>query len=79
MGYSAPNWQVLERDIRNQHLTDPAEPGKESHLGAKFLITAPLRGPNGETRQVTTVWLYRPGQGIPELVTIEPAARRRRQ
>ncbi len=79
LGYTAANWQVLERDIRGQHLAQPAEPGQPTEFGRKFTITATLVGPSGASRQVTTVWLYRPGQDIPELVTIEPAPRGRRK
>ncbi len=75
MGYTARDWQRLEHDIRTQHLTQSAEPGQPSPFGHKYTITAPLRGLNGEVRQVTTVWIIRVGGSIPELVTITPAAR----
>lgn len=78
MGYNAVQWRLLERDIRAQHLTQVAEPGQPSPYGQKYSITAPLRGLNGEVRQVTTVWLFRPGNDYAELVTIEPATRSRR-
>ncbi len=74
MGYLARDWQQLEHDIRAQHLTQPAEPGQLSPFGHKYTITAPLHGPTGEARQVTTVWIIRTGGSIPELVTITPAA-----
>ena len=77
MGYAADNWQQLERDIRDQHLTQPAEPGQPSPYGRKYTITVPLRGPTGVTRQVTSVWIVRPGNDFAELITIEPAARRK--
>jgi hypothetical protein len=77
MGYTAGNWQRLERDIREQHLTQPAVPGQASPFGHKYVITAPLQGPQGIARQVTTVWIVRPQQNFAELVTIEPAAQRK--
>jgi hypothetical protein len=77
MGYTADNWQRLERDIREQHLARPAMPGQASPFGRKYVITAPLQGPQGTARQVTTVWIVRPQQGFAELVTIEPAAQRK--
>ena len=77
MGYSATNWEQLERDIWDQHLTQSAAPGKPSAFGCKYMITASLCGPNGATCQVTTVWLFRPGKDFAELITIEPAARQR--
>ena len=77
MGYSADDWQRLERDIREQHLSQLAEPGQESPFGRKFTITAPLQGPQGLARQVTTVWMIKTGKDFPELVTIFPAARKK--
>ncbi|HEY5574547.1 MAG TPA: hypothetical protein VIK64_16110 [Anaerolineales bacterium] len=76
MGYTAENWQVLESDIRVQHLTQPVEAGQPSPFGRKYTITARLKGPQGEPRWVTTVWMIRLGKVWPELITIEPAARR---
>ena len=77
MGYIAAEWQLLERDIREQHLTQPAEPGQPSPFGSKYVITAPLVGPAGQVRWVTTVWIIRPGNEWAELITIEPATRRK--
>ena len=75
MGYTMANWEQLERDIRSQHLSQAAQSGKPSVYGRKFIITAPLHGPNGTVRQVTTVWIFRLDNDFAELVTIEPAAR----
>lgn len=77
MGYDAEAWPILEQDIRQQHLTAKAERGAASPFGIKYTITAPLEGPNGETRWVTTVWIFRPGSDVADLVTIEPAQRPR--
>lgn len=77
MGYRQDDWQQLELDIRAQHLGQAMEPGKASAYGRKYTLTAPLQGPSGDARQVTTVWLVRPGNDFAELVTIEPAARRK--
>lgn len=76
MGYVAESWERLAEDIRQQHLSQPAEPGQPSPFGRKFTITAPLQGPLGTARWVTTVWIFRPGQDAATLVTIEPAKRR---
>jgi hypothetical protein len=77
MGYAAERWQELEQDIRRQHLTRPAEPGQPSAYGQKYTITAVLTGPRGEPRWVTSVWIVRHGSDVPELVTLEPAARQK--
>jgi hypothetical protein len=75
MGYSGEDWQQLEKDIRHQHLTQPAEMGKATPFGQKYTITAPLRGPNGALRWVTTAWIIRKSQDRAEMITIEPASR----
>ncbi|MBI3538113.1 MAG: hypothetical protein HY070_11225 [Chloroflexi bacterium] len=77
MGYARDNWDQLERDIREQHLNQPAELGQPSPHGKKFVITAALQGPRGTPHQVTTVWIFRIGKDYPDLVTVEPAARRK--
>jgi hypothetical protein len=77
MGYASEDWQRLEQDIREQHLTQPAEAGQLSPYGRKYTITASLLGPQGAARQVTTVWIVRPGRDWAELVTIEPATARK--
>jgi hypothetical protein len=77
MGYVAAHWQRLEQDIREQHLTHQAELGQPSPFGVKYTVTAPLRGPEGQARWVTTVWIVRPGSDWADLVTIEPAPRRK--
>jgi hypothetical protein len=77
MGYTASDWQLLERDIREQHLSQPTEPGQPSPYGRKYTITAPLQGPCGWARWVTTVWIFRPDSDFAELVTIEPATQRK--
>jgi len=76
MGYVAEEWQQLEHDIRAQHLVQHAEKGKATQYGQKYSITAPLIGPNGERRWVTTAWIIRPGNDHANLITIEPAQRR---
>ena len=77
MGCSREDWQRLERDIRQQHLSQPAESGQPSPHGKKYTITASLRGPRGPARQVTTVWIFRARNDFAELVTIEPATRQK--
>jgi hypothetical protein len=78
MGYTQQNWRVLEKDIIEQHLTQLVERGKQSPYGVKYVITKPITGPSGESRNVTSVWIIRTGNDYPELVTVEPAKRVRR-
>lgn len=77
MGYDQQHWERLSQDIMQQHVHQEADAGQPSPYGQKYVITANLRGPSGETRQVTTVWIVRSDSDLPELVTIEPASRRK--
>jgi len=72
MGYNQENYHVLEFDLRNQHLTHDALPGKVSIYGAKFEIVAPLIGPNGNLRLIRSVWMIRKNDTIARLITLIP-------
>ncbi len=50
IGYNQKNWQILEADLRTQHLSQEARLGKKSRYGEKYEIVAPLVGPNGKKR-----------------------------
>jgi hypothetical protein len=72
IGYSAEDWQTLERDLREQFLSQNATKMDESHYGQKFVIEGPLMGPTGETVQIVTVWVILKGESIPRFVTAYP-------
>lgn len=71
-GYAQKSWQVLEKDIREQHLSKDAKKGKSSPFGQKYAITAPLEGPNSVSIVVTSVWIFLEGEDAPRLVTLVP-------
>jgi len=56
LGYTASDWQVLEADLRLQHLTQPAELGAKLEYGQSWTIRAILKGPNREAALVVSVW-----------------------
>jgi hypothetical protein len=72
LGYSADDGPRLEADLRNQHLSREAKPGKPSPYGHKYEILGPLSGPNGRTAWTRTVWIIRTGENKPRLVTLVP-------
>jgi hypothetical protein len=77
LGYERQKWQLLERDIREQHLTQDAAKSGLSEHGETWRIEALLRGPSGEANMYT-VWIYDHGSDVPRLITAYPAERRRR-
>ncbi len=72
-GYTYENWEIFEKDIREQHLlNNDAKEGKFSSFGKKYEITAPLKGPNTFNIIVTSVWIILNGEEIPRLITLIP-------
>jgi len=72
LGYSRSDWQMLEADLRTQHLSLEATVGKPSAYGQKYEILGPLRGPNGATGWIRTVWIVPTGDERPKFVTLIP-------
>jgi len=72
MGYDQKKWQILENDLREQHLTLEASSGKESIYGKKYEIIAPLVGPNGQRRWLRSIWMIRANETFARFVTLIP-------
>jgi hypothetical protein len=72
LGYSALDWQTSEADLRIQHPSQDAEPGAETPHGQPYTIRAILKGPNGESALVVTVWFVRSSDQQPLFVTAYP-------
>jgi hypothetical protein len=72
LGYAAERWEQLESDLRHQHLTHDAEPGSLTPHGRPFTIRAILRGPNGQSASLVSVWFIRAPGDVPHFVTAYP-------
>ncbi len=72
LGYTADEWQVLEADLRIQHLSQPADPGPRLPYGQSYTIRAILKGPSGEAASVVSVWFIRSATAVPHFVTAYP-------
>ena len=72
LGYTVTEWQVLETDIRRQHLNKDAIEVEPNAFGRKWCIDAEIRGPNGRSRMVRSVWIVQFDQDRPILVSIYP-------
>ena len=66
MGYNADNWERLEHDIREQHLSQPVKLGQPSPFGKKVCDHCAIERAEGDARQVTTVWIIRVGNDFAE-------------
>lgn len=72
IGYDQAHWQLLEKDLREQHLSIEADHGKESPYGRKYEIVAPLVGPNGKKRWIRSIWMIRHGDSFARFITLIP-------
>ena len=72
LGFTREHWDQLDRALRDQHLTQDAEPGGTDAYGQTFTIRAILQGPTGVSAPIVSVWLIRTGETRPRLITAYP-------
>jgi hypothetical protein len=71
-GYRADAWDVLEADLRTQHLTADYARAKENYFGRRFEIRVPISTPSGSQVMIQSVWQIDEGTEVPRLITIYP-------
>jgi hypothetical protein len=71
-GYAAETADRLLADLRTQLL--PLEAGllEGSEYGAKYEIRGKLKGPNGRTLRVVSIWMIEDAAGKAKFVTLYP-------
>ena len=72
LGYYVERWQEFEADLRDQHLTQDAQPGELASGGQLYTIQAILKGPNRQSAMVLSVWFVPAGGEAPRFVTAYP-------
>jgi hypothetical protein len=55
--------------LRQNLLKDPATQGKVSSYGPRFEVRLEIKGPNGKTGTLVTVWQFDAGTSVPRMVT----------
>jgi hypothetical protein len=71
-GYRTDAWQVLEADLRRQHLAADFSVAKENSYGRQFEIRAPLTTPTGRTVIFESIWQIDHGSAAPRFITMYP-------
>jgi len=69
-GYTLENWQALENDLRNQVLSNVANPTEKTEYGQMYEIRAKLVGPNGKSLSVCTIWITEGAAGTTKFITM---------
>lgn len=75
-GYSRTDWAALQRDLQVLARTADALPGRSTPYGQLYAVRGILQGAPGRALAVVTVWIGRPGDDAPRLVTAYPEASR---
>lgn len=75
-GYRRTDWAVLQRDLQALARTGDAVPGRATPYGQFYEVRGILHASPGRTLAVVTVWIVRPGEDVPRLVTVYPGASR---
>ena len=71
-GYHADDWQILESDLRTQHLTLDSIDTKDSPYGRRYEIRAPIKTPSGRVMVFESVWQIDLGLDLPRFITMYP-------
>lgn len=72
MGYSQEAWQLLELDLREQHLTLEAHQAATHTYGTIYEILGELSGPSGRMMVIKSVWIVLSEEDFPRFVTAYP-------
>jgi hypothetical protein len=72
MGYRQDQWEQLAADLREQHALAEVDEVVETQHGRKYVIRANLKGPNGRTFAMQSIWIVLKGEDLPRFVTAYP-------
>jgi len=70
LGFDQSNWELLKQRILDELPYHEAKPEQTSRWGDSYVVDLPVEGPNGNTVEVRTVWLFRAAVDFPSLITI---------
>ena len=71
-GYRTDAWQVLEADLRAQHLTAPVTTVTVNRYGRRYEIRAALMTPSGRSVVFESIWQIDNGTDVPRFITMYP-------
>lgn len=69
-GYTQPDADRLAKDIREQLLSQDAQFEKTTEYGEIYRIVSQLRGPNGQTLRVVSIWMIEAASGVTKFITL---------
>lgn len=72
LGYQIATPQVLESDLRKQHLSLGIARTSENPYGMVFEIEGPIKTPSGKTVRFCSIWQVDTGTDVPRFITMYP-------
>lgn len=69
LGFDESNWQLLSDRILEELPYYEAVVGEEDQYGKRYNVTLMIEGVNGNTANVLTAWIIRPGEDNPSLTS----------
>jgi hypothetical protein len=72
LGYRSDAADVLESDLRAQHLSLEVTRTHENVYGVVYEIVGPIKAPNGSRVQFRSVWQIDTGTDVPRFITMYP-------
>lgn len=75
IGFWKANADALARRLRALARHNPADSLSADVYGTKYVVRGMLRGPSGHEAAVVTIWIVRPSDPRPHLVTAYPGDR----
>ena len=70
LGYQTAAPQVLESDLRVQHLSLDAARTSRNPYGLAYEIEGPIRTPSGRIVRFCSIWQIDSGSDVPRLITM---------
>lgn len=75
LGYRASTAGLFVRDLRSLARRGDAVEQSATPYGTKYRVGGMLRGPAGMSAWIETIWIIRPGDPRPHLVTAYPGVK----
>lgn len=72
IGYRSDDPQLLESDLRTQHLSLDVTRTSENAYGVVYEIDGPIKTPGGRTVRFCSIWQVDTGTDVARLITMYP-------
>jgi len=72
LGYRPDSPQVLESDLRAQHLSLSAMRTSRSAYGVAYEVEGPITTPSGKSVRFCSIWQIDTGTDVPRFITMYP-------